>query len=85
VDGPVYVMLHVPADNVHVIELNIPPPLPSFKVIVPVGTLCEFDVSATLTVTAVCSPAVMVEGDAVTVTDVESIVFAATEYVPELV
>ena len=85
VGGAVYVMLHVPADNVHVVELNIPPEFPSLQVIVPVGTCCEFDVSATVTVTAACPPAVMVEGDAVTVTDVESIAFAATEYVPELV
>ncbi len=49
---PVNVTEQLPADNVHVLELNKPPVVPavSVKVTVPVGTLAGLVVSATVAV-----------------------------------
>jgi len=85
VDGAVYVMLHVPVDNVHVGEPNTPPTFPSLQVIVPVGMFCEFDVSATAAVIVTCPPADMVDWGDVITTDVGSWLLCDTCNVPELV
>jgi len=72
VDDAVYVMLHVPDDKLQEDEPNMPPALPSLHVIVPVGTFCEFNVSATVAVIVTCPPDDMVDcGDVIT-TDVGS-------------
>jgi len=71
-DDGVYDVVHIPADNVHVVELNNPPALPSLHVIVPVGTFCEFAVSATVAVSVMAVPTTKDGELEVMVTDVKS-------------
>jgi len=85
-DDGVYDVVHIPADNVHVVELNNPPALPSLHDRVPLGIVGEFAVSATVAVSVIALPGTKDSELEVIVTDVESIAeFIAIEYVPELV
>jgi hypothetical protein len=71
-EDAVYMTLHVPDAKVQEDELNVPPTLPSFQVIVPVGVFCVFVGSVTVAVTVIWAPEEIVVVDDTTVTDAVS-------------
>ena len=80
-----YAVVHIPVDNVHTEELNVPPTFSSSQVIVPVGVVGELDVSVTVAVNVSVFPTTYDEGFGDTVTDVGESRFFTKPDVPELV
>jgi len=83
-DG-VYDVVHVPADKVHVSELNEPPALPSLHDTIPSGVVDEVDVSVTVEVNIIAVPDVKETEFGLMITDVECIVTTARDSIEELV
>lgn len=72
--GGVYDTMQLPDSNVHIVELNAPPTLPSLHVTVPVGVLGKLEVSVIFTENDIEDPGCTVARFGVIALDVGSIV-----------